>query len=468
MKNVLLHFTFVSIVLLFFCNFLPAKKVHAENSFTSDTEFLNLPAAKKDVPKYGEDSLTCLKNLSMYVLDFRHRNYQGAYRAWRWVFENCPAASMNIYIHGAALIKQLYINETDEARQNALLDTLMMVYSQRLEYFGHDPRSREGVVMSHKVIDLYQYRPDAAHDHYRISERSIELEGNESQAAVIFINFQATIRLAEAGLLDQTKIVENYNRAIDIIEYNLAHNPADSSKFSSASNNIELLFEPYASCQNLVKVFQPRFESNAEDLDLLKRITSIMNGSGCTEDDLFYQATNKLHHLQPTAGSAFLMGQMENSRQNFSQALNYFQQAADLYEEPQEKFTAYLLMSSIAYQQQRRFPQARTYALKAAEVRPEDGRPFMLIAEMYALSARECGDNDLTQKTAYWVAVDKLNQAKNLNLDPLARERTELLINNFSQHFPSIDDVFFNGLSEGDRYRVECWINENTTVRARR
>jgi tetratricopeptide (TPR) repeat protein len=422
----------------------------------------------KDVPRYGEDSIECLRNLSLYTEYYRQRNFKMAYEPWRWAFLNCPASTMNIYIHGAALLKQMYQMETDPIKSDALVDTLMMVYDRRLEYFGHDPRSREGLVLGHKVVDLFQLRPNAAQEHYDISERSIQLEAENSQAAVLVINLQSTIRLAEAGLMDQTEIVEKYDRAMDIIEHNMRHNPADSTFFITARNNVELMFEPYASCNNLVRVFKPRFERNPDDIELLERITSMLNRAGCTEDELFYEATNRLHNIQPTGQSAFLMGRMEQTRQNFNRALDFFQQSVDLTEDPQDQFTAYLLMSSIAYQQQRRFPQARAYALRAAEIRPEDGRPHILIAEMYAASARECGDNDLTQRTAFWVAVDRLMHARSVDSDPTVRERANQLINNYIQHFPNVETIFFHGLSEGDRYRVECWINETTTVRGRK
>jgi len=40
-------------------------------------------------------------------------------------------------------------------------------------------------------------------------------------------------------------------------------------------------------------------------------------------------------------------------------------------------------------------------------------------------------------------------------------------INTWSQYFPSGEVLFFHQLKAGDSYRVECWINETTTVRAR-
>jgi tetratricopeptide (TPR) repeat protein len=413
-------------------------------------------------PRYGDDSATCVRNWSLYSEYYRQRNFKMAIDPWRWMFFNCPLATQNIYIHGANLVKFMYQNETDPVKREALVDTLMMVYDQRIEYFG-----REGFVLGRKSAELYQFRPNEVQEHYDISERSIELEGNATQGDVLLINFQSAIRLAEAGILDPTTIVENYDRAVDIIEYNLVNSPQDSTFYLTARNNIEVLFEPYASCENLVRIFTPRFQSSPEDPELLARITSMLNKSGCTDEELFYLATKNYHRLNPSAQSAFLMGRLETNQQNYTIAVEYFEQAISLYETEDEKFTTYLLIANIKHQHLRRLPQARAAALQAAEIRPNDGRPYILIGEMYAGSARQCGENELTQNVAYWAAVDKFIQARNVDSDPVVRERATQLINTFSQYFPNREIIFFHGLSEGDTYRVECWINETTRVRAR-
>jgi len=111
--------------------------------------------------------------------------------------------------------------------------------------------------------------------------------------------------------------------------------------------------------------------------------------------------------------------------------------------------------------------RARTYANEAHEVNPTDGRPLILIGEMYAASADQCGDNDFTKKTAYWVAVDMFQQAARAAEDPVVQDRAMQMANIYRQYFPIRDDIFFHGYSEGESYRVGCWINRSTTIRAR-
>jgi tetratricopeptide (TPR) repeat protein len=361
-----------------------------------------------------------------------------------------------------------YNEETDPLKREAWVDTLMMIYDDRIKYWGHSPSSREGLVLGRKAVDLFTYRPNNVMEVYEISKRSIEIEGNRSQADVLLVNMQMLIRLVEAGLEPVSKILETYDILMNIVDFNLENNPADERFFAPAKGQIDAMFEPYATCENIITLFQPRFDREPENIELLEKVTSMLSNSGCTEEKLFFDATRNLHRLQPNANSAFLMGRLENNRQNYRDAIKYFEEAVSLYENESDKFTALMLLADITYRNLRQFSQARSYALQASAIDPENGRPYILIGEMYAASASACGDNDLTKTVAYWAAVDKFVQARNIDNETIVQERATQLINSYSQYFPSIEIIFFYGLSEGDSYRVECWINETTRVRARR
>ncbi len=416
-------------------------------------------------PRFGktpEDSIACVRNLSLYTEYYNQRNFNLAYEPWREAFEICPQASQNIFIRGVVLVKMKYNEETDPVKRDAWVDTLMMVHDKRIEFFG-----REGYVLGRKAVDLYQLRPNNIQQIHELTTRSIELDGNNSQADVLLINMQTLVRLVEAGLKDVNEVLINYDKIMNIIDHNLQYNPDDKRFFEPAKSNIDNMFEPFATCENIITLFEPRFEANPEDVELLEKITTMLNDSDCTEEALFYNATRNLHRLKPNAESAFLMGRLENNAQNYNEAVEYFEQAVELYTDDSDKFRALMLLADITYRNLRQFSQARSYALQASSYDPENGRPYILIGEMYAASASACGDDDLTKKVAYWAAVDKFIQARNVDQEPMIQERASSLINTYSQYFPDREELFFHGLDEGTTYRVQCWINETTRVRPR-
>ena len=418
--------------------------------------------------KTPEDSLKCRDNISLYSEHYGHRNFQMAYEPWREAFLNCPGAQQNTFIRGLVLVRMKLNEETDPQRREAWIDTLMLVYDKRIEYWGHTSSSREGLVTGRKAVELSQLRPNNIQEIYKMTSRAVELEKKNTQADVILVHMQSLVRLVDAGLKSAEDVLLVYDEVMDIIDHNLEHNLQDKEYYEPAKERIDQMFEPFASCENIVSLFTPRFQNNPEDIDLLERITSMLSNSGCTEETLFYNATNNLHRLKPGAESAFLMGRLENNAQRNEKALEYFDQAVNLYESDRDKFRALMLMADISFRNLRQFSRARNYALQASVLDPENGRPYILIGEMYAATASDCGDNELTKNVAYWAAVDKFTQARNVDQDSVVQERATQLINTYRQYFPNVETTFMYGLSEDDIYQVECWINEITKVRSRR
>ncbi len=419
-------------------------------------------------PRYGEDSVQCVRNWSLYAEYYRQRNYEMAYEPWKYMFEDCPRATINIYIHGANMLRHFY-NETDDPeRRENLVDSLMMLYDQRIEMFGE-----KGRVLGRKAADLYQLRPDDVQKLFDLTEESIDIRGMNSGADVLLINFQSVIRLVEAGVKELDAILERFERNIEIIEYNLEHNPEDARFYTPAQNNIEAMFEPYATCESITQLYQPRFEESPEDVELLKEIVEMLDNAGCRDEPFYYEVNHQLYQLKPTGDLAFLMGRLEREKENYRQAVDYLQDAVDLYKEEDEEehqsqiFRSYWQMAEITYRRLENMPRARRYAREANNADPNDGRPLILIGEMYAASASDCGDDEFTEQTAYWVAVDKFNRAANVAEDASIEERARELARTYRQYFPDRELIFFHGYNTGDTYRVECWINRDTEVRAR-
>lgn len=420
--------------------------------------------------KYGatpEDSATCVRNISLYTEYYNQRNFNLAYDFWREVFMECPQAQQNTFIRGAVLLKMKYNQETDPVKREAWVDTLMLLYDKRIEHFGHTRTSSRGSVLGKKAVDLFQFRPNNLMDIYELTTESIDLQGKNSQADVVLVHMNSLTKLVQAGLEEPEAVLQTYIELMEIIDHNIENNPKDAERFyKPAKNNIENMFAPYATCKNIVTIFQPKFDESPEDLELLKKITSMLSESDCTSEELFYESTRNLHRLKPTAESAFLMGRLENEAGNYESAIDYFQQATDLYDDDEDKQRTFILMADISFRNLKKYSQAREFALDASSLDPEDGRPYILIGEMYAATASSCGDNELTKAVGYWAAVDKFIQARNVDNDPLIQERANQLISTYSKYFPNKEAAFFYGLTEGDTYRIEgCWINETTRVR---
>jgi tetratricopeptide (TPR) repeat protein len=148
-----------------------------------------------------------------------------------------------------------------------------------------------------------------------------------------------------------------------------------------------------------------------------------------------------------------------------TKALKFLNEAVELSDDNKQK-ADYLYQIGMIHLSNERFVQARSFALRAIEARPEWGMPYMLIGQAYALSANSIGSTEVEKKSAYWAAVDKFMKAK--SVDPSIADAANEAIRTYSAHFPPINEVFFENLEEGQTYEVGGWINERTTVRARK
>ncbi|MDR1459863.1 MAG: hypothetical protein LBI60_06585, partial [Bacteroidales bacterium] len=92
----------ITLAILFVMAFLPLIGVQAQNL----------------TKKYGEDSLNCVKNVSLYREDFRQNNYVKAYPSWKWVVENCPMSTKYIFTNGPVILEYLIANEKDSVKRN--------------------------------------------------------------------------------------------------------------------------------------------------------------------------------------------------------------------------------------------------------------------------------------------------------------------------------------------------------------
>jgi len=418
--------------------------------------------------RYGSDSLTCIMNISLYreffkqwkASDYKSETIKDVIGPWRWVFLNCPKGTQNTYIDGVKVVTYLVESTQDPALKDKYVDTLMMVYDQRIQYFG-----KEGYVLGRKGVDLFTYRPQDVENIYKALKRSVELEGDNTAGPVLVYYMNAAVNMAKSGKSDSTIIFDTYDVATQIIDNNIKkneENPEEKSNWMTIQGNIELILEPFATCPDLITIYRKKFNENPNDIVLLKKITTLLDDKNCHDDPFYFETTKRLYELEPTPASAYLIGKMLLSENKYAESIDYLKEAEKL--EDQKYVEKSYLYIAQAYQALNNFPASRTYALKAIAINPANGEPYMMIGDLYAMSAKDCGNNDLTSRVAYWAAVDKYIKAK--QVDAKVAEEADRRIASYSAYFPPIATIFFYTLKEGDTYRVECWINEDTRIRA--
>ena len=108
-----------------------------------------LTNAQTSIPKFGKDSIQCVTNLALYREYYKQKDYRKAITSWRYVFNNCPRATENIFINGAYMYNGFIAAAKDSAVKQRLIDTLLLIYDTRIINWGN-----EGKQLANKANDL--------------------------------------------------------------------------------------------------------------------------------------------------------------------------------------------------------------------------------------------------------------------------------------------------------------------------
>lgn len=388
--------------------------------------------------------------------------------AWRSAFLNCPSLREQTYLDGVKIMQYLIKKEKNAALKEAYIDTLIMVYDRRAEFFPNTKKgaSQIGNIMGRKGVDIVSYAPDRFETAYDALKMSVDLDGNNAQSAILDAYFLITAKMTTEEKIEPSVIIDTYNQISDIISFNItkyteAENEKQVTNYTNVRNNVDGRFEPFAKCEDLVRIFTPKVAAEPDNTELLQKVCVLLDRSNCTSEALFLDASIKLYKIQPSPESAFLIGRRLLIESKYNEALPYFKEAINS-ENVDRKISSYEYLAQI-YMFREDYPTARDMARKAIQLNPKDGDAYILIGRMYAASAKDCGNGDFYGKVAYWAAVDKFQKAK--EVDPSVAKKADELIRGYQSHFPTIEAIFFNDFAEGASYTVGCWINETTTIR---
>ena len=408
--------------------------------------------------KFGEDSVSCVTNISLYREYVKQKNYDDALSPWRKAYINCPKATKNIYIDGAKIFNYLINNSKgNEELQKAYLDTLSTIYDNRVVHFG-----KREYVLGLKGSDMLKYSFADLDLAFEYLKESVEGLQNKSKATALFSYFKAATQKFQEKTFTKAQVLEVYAAVSDYLEYNLSNESKSKKFYEKASENVEKLFVPFATCEDLIAMFDAKYQETPDDLTLIKRIVKVLDKKDCTDATVYFEAATKLHESEPSALSAYNMGNLSLRKNKYSQAIGFYNQALEMAENDEDKANYYYGLSG-AYFKSGSNSSARSYAYKAIDIKPSWGKPFVLIGDIYAASANECGSNSFESAMLYSAAIDKFITAK--SKDSSVGDFADKKIASYSKYLPSNEDAFFNGFKEGDSYTVGCWINESTKVR---
>ncbi len=419
----------------------------------------------------GEDSVRCVTNISLFVAHAKSGNFKDALNFWKIAYNECPAATKDIYLYGVRIVCWQIENEKDPAKKAQLINDLMAVYDNRVKYFGNDRKYGKDWIVGNKAEDYIKYA-EANLDANKLYDWTKEIVDEKAQkcpAKVVSFYMFASLKKMQADPNFKDQYIQDYLKSAGILDAQIqaaAGNEKKLKTLNAYKSNVESGFanSGAADCETLQNVYAQKVEEKKTDLDFLKQTISLLRRSRCQEVPVYFAASGYAHAIQPTSESAMGLAKQAVKKQDYATAIKFFEEAAKLETDVATKAEDFYMIALLTFEQ-KNYSKAREYCRQAIAANGSYGAPYLLIGKMYAATAKSVYPNDgVLARAVYFAAIDKFTKAK--SVDSSCADEANSLISSYRAHLPSTEEVFMHpDLEKGKSFTVGGWIGESTVVR---
>ncbi len=426
-------------------------------------------SAQKKFGATPEDSVECIKYLSYYTEYYKQKNYDAALPNWRKAYAVClPTARCSMLSDGTTLLRRvIQANQKDAVYKMKLVDSLMTIYDQRVEFWPKYAVSS----LNNKALDMYNYMKNDPEKLYAGLNDIVSKTKEKTRANIFLFQLNAAIDLYKEGSasVDPEKIINIYEDAVKYLGMMTPKNDVEARSIAQTIEDVEALFatSQVASCENILALFEPKFAADPQNLDLAKNIVKLMGGTeGCTDNDLFLNAINFVHSQEPSYSTAYYLHKLYVGRNDVDNAIKFIEEAIAAEESDALTDAKYSYELAAFCFKSGKNGKAIEAAQKSLELDPSyAGKAYMLMGTIWGSVV--CPGNEIEQRAKYWVAVDYMNKAK--NADPELADAANDHIRQYASYYPQTAEAFMYDVTDGQSYTVSCGgMRAVTTVRTQK
>lgn len=430
-----------------------------------------------DSPKETE----ALEAHVLYRDAIKINDFEMAFNYWKIAYELAPAADgkrATHYSDGITLYKHKIQNEPDAATRKTYYETIMRLYDEQIQCYAN-----ESYVLGRKGFDMFygvgpegkEIRSDLM-ETKKVLEKSVEKGGNDTEYVVMLPYASVVVELFTQEKIDKAEARKIHKTLNDICDYNIENNEQLKAHYEHAKLSMNQTFEAIEyyifDCDYFKDKFKPEFEANPDNPEFLKNAITTLKRQGCDSTDTFLVKLNEKWSKYATEENAKIKEEFLKNNPavwakelydegEFRKAIDKYNEAIDNESDPEKQASYLFSIASIQFRKLDAYSTARETAYSAAKLRPDWGRPYMLIGDMYGSTARSCGDS-WEQRLAILAAMDKYRYAK--SIDPEVAEEANSKLSKYHASKPEKQEGFMRGIAEGQSVKISCWIGETVQV----
>ena len=464
----------------------------------------------KDLEAGSVEKETAESNYQIYKDHLKEKNFEASMVAWKKLMDVAPAADgkrISPFWDGIKLLKEANKKETDEAKiadNNARIISLhqqCIKCLQTKKVIIRTAKTDEALKAkiadqkARQAEDMFRTIKSPSADIYAVAKEAVEMGGKTITYKALQPYAAAAVALYKAGTVpaEEARQVhdllneiadDNTIRQEELAEQYLAE---ENAKKEKRARQISKLYTKYKirmnkefkkveseifDCEYFKGIYMSDYEEGKDDVSIVKTVYSRLKKRKCSDEDPFIMELKEQYKVLAAAENE--KSQEEFNKNNpafvakrrydagdYTIAIEKWEEAIAAEVDPNKQATYLFRIASTQGRKLKQYAKARATARKAAKAKPNWGRPFMLIGDLYASSARRCGD-DWNQRLAILAAIDKYRYAK--SIDPDVSEESSKRIRKYNQSRPEKADGFSRGINEGASAKVGCWIGETVKV----
>lgn len=427
----------------------------------------------------------CATTAALAYSDAKAKNYDAAWPRIQTIREECPSYHIATYQYGERILKDR-LDKASEAEKKQVAQELIELYKERLQHFPS--KTDAGDVNADIAQLMYDVKLGTTEEQFEAFDRAFKQDPNSLNAKSLYTYFYLLVELQDAGKKDLQEVFDMYDVVISKLEEQENETAESLAKliekqdsgaeltdkekarlnayeknlvaYSAVKGSINAKLGQRADCDNLIPLYSKDFEANRNNTEWLKRVNSRLSAKDCIEDPLFVKVSEALHQLEPSASSAYSLGQLAESNGNMAKAMEYYNQAAELQEDPNVRANIYYRIAN-NLKDKGQFGQARNMYRKAISAKPSFGRAYLQIANMIAQSANNCGDTAFEKRAVYWKAAEYAERAA--RVDPSISSTANETAAAYRGRAPQRSDIFQNDM-QGKTINIACWVGESIRV----
>jgi hypothetical protein len=426
----------------------------------------------------------CMTNLSIYAEHAKVKNYDAAYAPWKMVYENCPAINKANFSLGERILSHKIENSTG-AEKDKYVQELMSLYDNSIQHFPTKYSAAE--IAIDKSLLKYDNKMASDAELYQMLDKAFKEDSEHfTNPKALYLYFPSLVDLHNAGQKELQDVFDTYDDVTEKIEMEnktltdqitkllpkedagtltkkeesqLRVATTNSESYGKIASSIDSKLGALADCSNLIPLYQKSFDQKKDDIKWVKRAVGRMFGKECTDDPLFRKLFEAQLALEPSASAYLYGGTLKQKAGETNGAIADFNKARELETDPYKKSEILYKIATTIRKSSK--SQARNYAQKAIDANASNGKAYLLIANLYANSANECGSTPFEKRAIYWKAADMAYRAG--RVDPSLSGNASQSAASYNAKAPSKTDIFNSGMA-GKSISFSCWVGGSVQV----